>query len=133
MKNQVPLSEIEWTLIWMAIRYAMDRETIASATLPEMIIRAYYRRLSDGEKESTCRDLKEHFEQKGKFGNPDIDTRHWMKFWKCLETSSHVNIKGADTEITCFQVGERYYPLSEYIRYPNFEIYLLPEDLDKKR
>jgi hypothetical protein len=46
------LTYIEWTTLWMSIRYAMNRETIASSSLPEMIITNYYSRLSDNQKQS---------------------------------------------------------------------------------
>ena len=46
------LSDFEWTCLWMAVRYAMNRQTIASATLPQDIIKNYYSRLNDGQKKS---------------------------------------------------------------------------------
>jgi len=41
------LSDFEWTCLWMAVRYAMNRQTIASATLPQDIIKNYYSRLNE--------------------------------------------------------------------------------------
>lgn len=129
-RKERELSETEWTLIWMAIRYAMNRETISSATLPEQIIRAFYGRLTSLQKQAICKDLQENFERFEKFGNPKIDHRHWMKFWKCLDTTSHIKVKREGRDFLCFQVGEKFYPLFEYIAQPEREIYLLAEDLD---
>jgi hypothetical protein len=128
---QNELTETEWTLIWMAIRYAMNRSTIASATLPEMIIRDYYGKLSKENKESICLDLKGNFDKYGIFGNPTIDNKHWMKFLKCLDTESHTTVSRLGKKIVCFCVDDKFYPLFEYIARPHLEIYLLREDLDK--
>ena len=65
----------------MAVRYAMNRQTIASATLPQDIVMNYYHRLNDGQKKSIAKDLKEHedaFEGQA-FGHKEIDRPHWIK------------------------------------------------------
>lgn len=77
MKNK-PLSEIEYETLWMAIRYAMGRQTIASASLPDMIIKHYGKRLSNYQKGLIVHDLENHLNV-SHFGNPEIDHKHWMK------------------------------------------------------
>ena len=57
-----PLSSIEWDTCWMAIRYAMNRRTAASASLPTELLAAYYDRWTDGQKEMIVRDLWENLE-----------------------------------------------------------------------
>ena len=60
--NAAPLSTVEWDTCWMAIRYAMNRRTAASASLPTELLAAYYDRWTDGQKEMIVRDLWENLE-----------------------------------------------------------------------
>lgn len=130
--NKEKLSEFEWDLTWMSIRYAMNRQTIASTTLPQRIIKYYYSRFTENQKESIVRDLKENFEEYNIFGNEIIDHPKWMKFWYALDKSKHkevVDIKGVKYII--FELFDKVYPLDKYLKEPHLEIYLPKENIKK--
>lgn len=121
-----PLSEIEWTTLWMAIRYAMNRQTIASATLPEDVIKAYYHRLSEGQRKSIVRDLADNEEMFSRmdghsaFGSPTIDRPHWLRFWYALDDNRHYQVKLTNgEEITVFDLEGEIIPLQKYIEEPH--------------
>jgi len=121
----------EWSLIFMSVRYAMGRESAASATLPADIVTNFWSRLSEGNKAILYRDLKEHFDQFGTFGNPNIDNRYWCKFMEALNTKAHFTLKYKGKEYVVFNALGRTYPLDEYVKQPHAEIYIKPEEADK--
>lgn len=122
MKNKTnnPLSSVEWTTCWMAVRYAMDRQSIQSASLPRDLLHAYWMRWTNGQKAMIARDLREHLEEvrswnnqgDGYFGDKDIDHPEWMKFLLTLDITTHKQIKLIDGNIvTVFEYDGRFYPL----------------------
>ena len=124
------LSDFEWTCLWMAIRYAMNRQTIAAATLPQDIIKNYYHRLSANQKQSIVKDLKGNEEDwafSGKaFGHEEIDRPHWLKLWKALDESGHYQVELIDgTKCTVFDVNGKVIPLHKYIEEP-YNHYFIP-------
>ena len=128
------LTEIEWDTCWMAIRYAMNRQTIASATLPEMLMKQYYHRWSDNQKDMILRDLKSNFKEYGEdsFGNKNIDQPIWLKFMNCLDKTKHFKVLLIDdTEATLFESNEVYYPLDKYISNPSQNFYCPKENIKK--
>lgn len=124
------LTDFEWTLIWMSIRYAMNRQTIASATLPEQIIKNYYKYLTDQQKQSIIKDLKENFEEYGKFGDERVDNPIWLKFWYSLDKTKQFKVTDIeDKEHIVFRVNDKLYPLEQYLKEPHTEIYLPIENI----
>lgn len=124
------LTDFEWTTCWMAIRYAMNRQTITSATLPEQIIKNYYHLFTEQQKQSIIRDLKENFEEYGKFGNETIDNPKWLKFWYSLDESKQFKVTDIeDKEHIVFQINDTIYPLDQYLKKPHSEIYLPIENI----
>lgn len=124
------LSDFEWTCLWMAIRYAMNRQTIAAATFPQDIIKNYYHRLSANQKQSIVKDLKGNEEDwafSGKaFGHEEIDRPHWLKLWKALDESGHYQVELIDgTKCTVFDVNGQVIPLHKYIEEP-YHHYFVP-------
>jgi hypothetical protein len=131
-KNTTPLSTFEHTLLWMAIRYAMNRQTIASATLPADIITNYYHRLTTAQKLSIVQDLERNENDlKGEaFGNRSIDRPHWIKFMKCLDEKCHYKIKTVDgEEIIVFEANDKYISLEKYIHHPHQNWYIPEENI----
>lgn len=122
------LSDFEWTCLWMAVRYAMNRQTIASATLPQDIVMNYYHRLNDGQKKSIAKDLKENedaFEGQA-FGHKEIDRPHWIKLWKALDETCHYQVELIDgTKCTVFEANGKIIPLHKYIEEP-YHNYFVP-------
>lgn len=100
----------------MAIRYAMNRQTIASATLPRELLRAYYDRWTDGQKEIIARNLREHYDDFGCFGDKNIDHPEWMRFMLTLDPKAHYTVTASDGENTetveCVEYDGKYYPIS---------------------
>lgn len=85
MKKEKRLSEIEWDTCWMAIRYAMNRQTASSASLPSQLIKAYGDRWTDLQKELILRDLKLHLIDNEYFGNKEVDHPKWMELLNYLK------------------------------------------------
>lgn len=134
MKNTNPLTDIEWDTCWMAIRYAMGRMTIASATLPRELCQAYFYRWSENQKTMIVRDLRQHLQDVARwngdssahFGNKNIDHPEWMRFLLCLEEKSHITIKDTvGNTHKAFKFNGKLYPLDWWKH--NIETYFNPE------
>lgn len=111
-----PLSSVEWDTCWMAIRYAMNRQTIASATLPRVLLREYYDRWSGGQKKTIFSDLRDNYDDYGCFGSKYIDNHEWMRFMLTLDPKAHCIVTASDGENTetveCIEFEGKYYPIS---------------------
>ena len=126
MKDE--LSDFEFTLLWMAIRYAIDRGTITSATLPGYIILNWYSRMNDGHKRSIVGDIKLLFKEH--VGHDRYSKPHWDKFLAALDEDRHFQVELIDdTIIDCFACGKTIYPLHKYIEAPHSDIYIPEENI----
>jgi hypothetical protein len=132
------LTDLEWDTCWMAIRYAMNRQTIASSTLPHQLIESYYNRWTDSQKRMIAKDLSDNESDvlrwsDGKhkaFGHSTIDRPQWLKFWSACDIDNHVNIELPNGQtVAAFKANDRIYPLKEYIENPHREIYVLDSDI----
>lgn len=124
------VTENEWTLIWASLRYFLGRETIASATYPQMIMKNYYHRLSDAQTKSMYEDIKRHFDLMGGIGNEIIDKPIWLKFAAALNTIDHIEYELKTGEkIMCFEANNKIYPLDKYISDPHCEIWIKPSSI----
>lgn len=138
MANPLKLTDIEWTTCWMAIRYAVNRRTIAAATLPADIIRAYGQRFTKGQKAMLVRDLKEeeeYMQRMGKtaFGNPDIDRPHWLRFMTALDEAAHYEVELTDgTTCTVFEANEKVVPLGRYMKEPLWDWYIPRRNIKRR-
>ena len=132
--NTTPLSDIEWTLLYMAVRYAMNRQSIASATLPHDVARHYYWRMDANQRKMMYRDLKENLDRYGMaaFGSPSIDRPTWIKLMNALNEDDHFAVRHKQTgeELRAFNSLGRTYPLMQYIGAPYAEIWLKDEDYE---
>lgn len=121
--NTNPLTTVEWDTCWMAIRYAMNRQTIASASLPRKLLSAYYDRWSDEQKEIIARDLREHYDDFGCFGDEKIDHPEWMRFMLTLDPKVHYAVTASDgimtEKVKCVEYEGKYYPISGSHRWWN--------------
>lgn len=118
--NPKPLTDIEWDTCWMAIRYAMGRMTISSATLPRDLCAAYFDRWSDNQKKAIVRDLRQHLQDVARwngessafFGDKNIDHPEWMKFLLTLDSACHCRVVDDEgKEHIAIKFNGRYYPL----------------------
>jgi hypothetical protein len=141
MKKDNRLTDVEYTTCWMAIRYAMNRKTIASATLPEMLVKAFFNRLTEGQKAQIVKELAKNEEEclewsngkSGGFGHIDIDRPHWMKFWKALESETHwIALLSDNIQVRVFEANGKVYPLDKYVTSPHQEIYIPQENIVRK-
>lgn len=119
-----PLTSVEWDTCWMAIRYAMNRRTAASASLPTELLAAYYDRWTDGQKEIIVRDLRDNLEHlkswnetdEAYFGDKNIDHPRWMRFLLTLDQKTHYMVTASDGKTTeaveCIEFEGKYYPIS---------------------
>ncbi len=134
-EEEKTLSDFYWTLLWMAIRYAMNRQTIASVTLPRDIIRNCYYQLSTYQKEQIVKDLRrndEEYKNLG-FGNENIDRPTWLKFINALDEPNHYKCLLIDnSEEIVFESEGRIYPLSKYLENPFVEIYVPQENIKQR-
>lgn len=81
------ISDIDFTLIRLAIRYAMNRQTIASAMLPDDITKEYFKLMTKEQKQILSSDLRKNLEQFAFFGAKNVDHPRWMQFLLNLENS----------------------------------------------
>lgn len=107
-----PLSNIEWETCWMAVRYAMNKRTINTSSLPIELLRNYYDRWSNPQRRLIVEDLKRNFDDYKKFGDENVDNPVWMKFWYTLDKTKHYSLALSDgSEIVGFEWNDNYYPL----------------------
>lgn len=132
-----PLSEFEHTLLWMSVRYACRRKTIASACLPKEIVEKWWHRISDNQKRAIYRDLKRELDFLTRIGGDngfgdECDNLVWQKFMSACNVDAYEEVTLVDgtTEIV-FRANNTIYPLKSYIENPWAEIYI-PEDIIKK-
>lgn len=118
------LSEVEWYTCIMAIRYAKNRQSILSASLPSMLMEAYCLRWSDHEKETIFRELEDNVI----FGDSNIDDPIWKKFRAYLNQNTHYIALLIDkTEKEVFYENNKYYLVKDYENSPSKEIYIPKE------
>lgn len=136
-----PLSDLEWTMLWMSLRYAVGRETIAAATLPGDILQAYYWRLNASQRAGIVQELNRHEEEcircngesNRAFGHPAIDRPHWLRFRAAMDAPNHFPVELTDGQtVTVFEVDGRKYPLNEYIASPQCPLYIPDSSIAKK-
>lgn len=122
-RNTDPLSPVEWDTCWMAIRYAMNRMTAASASLPGELLSAYFHRWSDRQKQMIVRDLRDNLEDLKRwnetdeafFGDKGIDHPIWMRFLLTLDNSTHKIVTLTDgSKVECIEYNGKYHPLSDH-------------------
>lgn len=125
------LTDFERTLLWMAIRYACNRQTIASSTLPQDIIKNWYHRLSEHDKQTIVSDLKRESQYNDNcFGDKNIDNDTWQKFILALNEEEHFNVICIDgNSYICFKYGDKFYPLEKYIENPHIECFIPTENI----
>ena len=121
------LSSFEFMLTWMAVRYAMNGQTIASASLPKEIISNYYHRMSAEQKKSIVNDLKGYLNTQGHFGNKEIDNPIWMTFMNALDEENHFSVEFTNGEIIrCFKANDKLYSIEKYVEAPYRNITINP-------
>ena len=129
-----PLTDCEWTTCWMAYRYSMNSQTIATSTLPGLLITTYWHRWSDNQKRMIARDLKSNEKEysdrnKKAFGDETIDRPTWLKFMAACDIDNHYTVRCKDgNEYVVFEANGRKYPLTKYIKNPCYEIWC-PEEM----
>jgi hypothetical protein len=120
MKNKKKqLSDFEHTLLWMAVRYAVGRSSIASAMLPGDIIRNWGDLLTERDRKLMFRDIVEHFDDRIRFGKgdlaEDIEDNPWLKFASWLDETNRYTVEceidGRGETHECFLFMGRYYPI----------------------
>lgn len=140
MGNNKPLTDVEWDTCWMAIRYAMGRQTAASASLPKELCRAYFYRWSDNQKEMIVKDLRQHLKDVARwngdgsafFGNKNIDHPEWMKFLLCLDKAERLTLIDTEGNVhQAFKFNEKFYPI-DWWRYLG-EQYFNPKSICQKQ
>jgi hypothetical protein len=111
----------------------MNRQTIASATLPEDIMVHWYKRLTNNQKQQIAKDLKDNEDDMKRmghsaFGHKDIDRPHWIRLWKCMDESCHYEVELIDgSKIKVFDANGQIIPLEKYIEEP-FNNYFVPSE-----
>ena len=136
-KQPAPLSDFEHTLLWMSIRYACHRQTIACASLPASIVQNWWNRISDTEKRRIYEDLQRELDCSAlingerSFGS-DGNNHAWQKFISACNIDSYEVITLSDgQEVTAFKSEGVIYPLDKYIQNPWIDCYI-PEESIKK-
>jgi len=127
------LSEHEWVLIWMAMRYCLGRQSISAATFPSMIVSFYYKRMTSKQRYMLAKDIEWYLNNNETIGNKNIDHPIWLRFYNALKFDSihyDVTVKenGEEKIISCFQADDLFYPLEEYLNNPELKCYI-PKEL----
>ena len=121
-RSKNPLSAIEWTTCWMAIRYAMGRQSASSASLPTELLAAYYNRWNDDQRNMIIRDLREYLNDttdsdtgESCFGNKNIDHPIWMRFLLTLDEKEYKTVyckwNGVSIKAHCIEYMGKYYQI----------------------
>lgn len=123
------LSNFEFNLLFMSIRYAMNRKSIYSASLPADIITNWYHRISNNEKKLIVHELRENlkFNENISF---EYDKKIWNKFMEFLDWEKHHIIKTINNEeIKVFSANGRIYSIDSYKTEAYKEIYIPYENI----
>lgn len=134
--NTNPLTAVEWDTCWMAIRYAMNRQTIASASLPRELLSAYYDRWRERQTEAIIKDLRDNISAHTYFGNKNIDHPEWMRFLLTLDEHTHKIVTATNgQDIECIEFEGKYYPISGDRKWWKGvgELYVDPEQIKSAR
>jgi len=118
------LSSMEWQTLWMAIRYAVGRKTIACSSLPGGIAREYVHRLNDQQKVMIVKDIRSEIEMCRGFARDEmwegIDAPEWEALADSLDTKKHHQIvtdfEGKKQTHTAFLNDGRWVSVSDYHR-----------------
>jgi len=132
------LDEFDFIMLRMAILYACPRMTIASATLPEDIIKYRYKLFSFIHISQILLDLNNYLnwvEENFKCGrrfSESFDDKIWKKFLAFLDETTHFDILGNDDKTyKTFLCDEVYYSYDRYITNPYIDCYISPENIVK--
>jgi hypothetical protein len=111
-KSPEGLSGFEHSLLFMAVRYALGRTSIACASLPDEIIRNWGDRLIDSQKRMMFRDIIEYLSLEKRH---HVDEEMWQKFASWLDETNRYMVEaeheGKKETSECFLFSERYYPI----------------------
>jgi hypothetical protein len=121
MKNKKveSISGFQHTLLWMAVRYAMGRQSITSLMLPNQIISNWGHLLAEQHKRLMFRDVIEFVVDQKRFlkeASPeDIEDNTWLKFASWLDETNRYTVEaekeGKSEASECFLFMGRYYPV----------------------
>jgi len=121
MKNQrvEKISDFQYTLLWMAVRYAVGRRSITSLMLPDQIVRNWGGLLEEQQKRLIFRDIIESVVDEHRFikepSAEDIEDNSWLKFASWLDETNRYTIEaeneGKSETSECFLFMGRYYPV----------------------
>jgi len=153
MTNSKPLvsdgiSAFEYEVIWMAIRYAVGKNSISCVTLPYDLVKNVYHRFTRRQRIDVSADIMREMERIARFkgaipvlnndvpsdvDNEFIDKSHvnvWLKFAAALNDDEHVFVRVVDNAVMkVFRVGDRYYVLDDYLKEPHRERYIPLENI----
>ena len=131
------IDDWEWTTLVASWRYYEHRMTITSASFPAMVVRHYFRGQYDHDTmfkiANQFADI-DHGRHGERFWTEDkylheCDIKAWTKFYKFCFQFVHgwYEVLGEDC-FKCDYTG-KYYPVSEYIKNPHIECYMVdPKD-----
>lgn len=123
--KDTPLSDIEWTTLWMACRYAYTRQTIASTTLPREIIMEYYYRMTEQQRRQLAEDITRELDTWGS----QIENS-WKKFAVAMNSDNHYSVTAIDgSHHTCFRFNDRVFPLKSYLANPSVDTFIPEENI----
>lgn len=138
MEQIKKLSDFEWRLLWMAIRYAASRQTIAASTLPNDIMVEWYHRLSNTHKKILVEELDQidkdlSINNIPALSDKQINRPTWVKFMKCLDETSHYQVELLDnTIVVVFEANGFIFPLARYIENPWQDIIITKDNIKRK-
>lgn len=127
------LTNIEWTTCWMAIRYAMGRQTISSSSLPTDLVKAYGMRWTANQMDKIYGDLSDHMKLHSAFGNKDVDDPEWTKFMNFLNYREYLDVVLVNgEEYRVFKNRDTYFLVDGYLERPDRCWYLKESEIVEK-
>jgi len=134
------MKQIEETLLFMAMRYAIGRKTAIAITLPCDIVQEYYDKFTDDDKLKFRNDICNEIRARLQWQNntitdawlyrylaelctkPSSELYHWYKFYCFL--GKWVKISTNEINYECFKFGSNYISVDEYIKNPYIHSFL---------
>jgi hypothetical protein len=135
MKKRKPLDDTEWACLWMAINFAINRNTKACTLLPYKIVEKYYWRIDQRQRDIIVNILEEHeisiSKITGEEGKAFGEARNtWLKFWAAMDNRKHYKQKMSDgKEYDVFNYDGKIFPLEEYVKNPQFDTFAKDEHI----
>ena len=124
------LTDIEWTTCWMSVRYAYNRESIASTTLPVSITQQYYNRFTQHQKDTLKEELSRLKKETSSGERHISSSQFWDMLYSALDVEKHRRLTIGDSSYVLFPYSDKLYRLDSFIKNPYKALYIPMEKVE---